>query len=643
VRQGVENTCGGNAHLTRNDTENAARVSTAQQPSLEEKRAEIMRQMKYTILVMLVIAAGAIAICLLDWKRESRSLSADAVNTAEQLAELLSFYPLHEMDGGTRSLLAKTLVEQSGMGVAYLNVIDEGGDSLLHLGSDMLQITPDTTGTLTTMTTLRRRQFPAPDGDGKIVEYIKPFDHSGRKGIVGLGLRLTPTPLLSAARTSSAATVVFLMIAAIVVGYYTMVLAIRRSTTTLDFTGSNTSGRPPRTARGSENVLRVVEEMNERLAGISGELHETSQRNAKLSSSLGVARFEAQQAYRILDGLDSGLLVLDHQGRISRVNQTMLELLACDRGTATGKPYAEAIQHQGLVALLDEYGESGGTQSSVIETQFSDTAPDRHFRLSCRPLWDATGDTIGTVVTAEDFTRVKLVRKTQDDFLGEVVHELLTPLTSLKTYSELLVNGDVREEEMQREFYNTINSETDRLTDLVKNLLNVSKMETGALTIERGLVKTDWLLDQCLPSIEATATGKRIAIEKHLPDTFPTIMGDKALLQVVLVNILGNAVKYTPEDGSIRVSLLHKGKEAWFEVADTGCGIPEEDVPRVFEKFYRGEASSVRDQVGSGIGLSTAMQIVKLHGGSIELESTPGEGSCFTVRIPTEEYTLEKR
>ncbi len=602
-----------------------------------------MRQLRHLTFVLIVIAAGAIAMSILDWERERKAVGTEAIQIAESMVELISLYPLHDMDLGTRNLLTKTLVEQSGMRIAYLHVMDASGRTLLDLGSSALQGASAPTTSLGSRAVPHRRLFPAPDGAGQIIEYIKPFSQHGQKGAVRLGLRLETPPFISRSRISSVASVVFLMLAALIVGYYTIVLSLRRSTQ--PSSGTDMANAVPGWGgtRGGDNVLRSIQEMNERLTGISNELHETNQRNANLSSSLGVARFEVRQAYRIFDGLDSGLLILSLQGKIVRVNQAMLELLGCSVPAIAGKSYGEAIQHEDIVNLLDEYTDSGGSRSSIVETQFSETAPDKHFRLNCHPLWDATGDAIGSLVTAEDITRMKVARKTQDDFIGEVVHELMTPLTSLKSYSELLMSGDVRDETTQREFYNTINSETDRLTLLVRNLLNVSKMETGSLSISRGVVKTDWLLDQCMPAIEATATGKNISIAKQLPDVFPTIMGDKELLKVVLVNILGNAVKYTPQDGSIHVSLRVEDNAACFEVKDSGPGIPPEDQPRIFEKFYRGQAASVRDEIGSGIGLSTAMRIAKLHGGGIDVTSQPGDGSCFTVRIPTEEYTLEKR
>jgi signal transduction histidine kinase len=177
----------------------------------------------------------------------------------------------------------------------------------------------------------------------------------------------------------------------------------------------------------------------------------------------------------------------------------------------------------------------------------------------------------------------------------------------------------------------------------VRNLLSVSKIEGGHFDMERVLVKTDWLVEQSMPAVQAAAREKGITIEKRLPDVFPTLMGDKDLLKVVLINILGNAVKYTPSGGTIRLAIYAQDRNVHLEVADTGCGIPRDELPRIFEKFYRGSGQKIRDQIGSGLGLTTALQVVKLHGGTIDVQSEPGKGSTFTVRIPTEDFSLEKR
>jgi two-component system phosphate regulon sensor histidine kinase PhoR len=430
---------------------------------------------------------------------------------------------------------------------------------------------------------------------------------------------------------------VFLLLAAVIVGYYSIVLAFRRGG------GGDLTDAPHSGCSADDNVLAMSERMRAELRDAQEELRRLTERNADLSSRLGVSVFSSRQAYGVLDSLDFGIMILDAQGCITRLNRAMLELLGGDRSSYEGRACGEALRHAAILDVVDELQSGVATGSLTVEACFEETAPQHQFELSGRSLTDAGGDRIGSLLATQDVTQLKRARQAQEDFLAEAAHELLTPLTSIKGFAELLSTGDYDTEETRREFYNTINTETDRLTDLVRNLLSVSKLEAGNLDMERALVKTDWLVDQCLPALKAAAESKKLTFEQRLPDVFPTILGDKEMLKVVLINLLGNAVKYTPEGGTVRLALFQQDHNVFMEVTDTGCGIPPEELPRVFEKFYRGRGSSVRDQAGSGLGLATALQIAKLHGGTIEVQSEIGKGSCFTARIPEEDYSLEKR
>jgi len=232
------------------------------------------------------------------------------------------------------------------------------------------------------------------------------------------------------------------------------------------------------------------------------------------------------------------------------------------------------------------------------------------------------------------------VQRAQQEFIAHVAHELRTPLTNIKSYSEMLMDQEVESVEMQKEFYNTINQETSRLSDLIQNLMSLATMEMGGLTINKGLLRTDWLVAGSLSAVEASARDKRITIEKSLPDVFISIMADKELLISAIINVLGNAVKYTPEGGKIMFSIFEQDGNMVIEITDTGYGLAPEDIPHIFEKFYRSKNPKVAQQTGSGLGLAIAMEIIHLHGGDIEVQSKLGEGSKFTIKIPREDYLL---
>ncbi len=206
----------------------------------------------------------------------------------------------------------------------------------------------------------------------------------------------------------------------------------------------------------------------------------------------------------------------------------------------------------------------------------------------------------------------------------------------------MLMDGEIEDSETQKEFYNTINSETTRLSRLIKDLLNFSKIEMGSLTLKMDLVKSDWLFDDCIAAVEGAAKKKNISIQKHLPDNFPSLVGDKDQLKGAVINILGNAVKYTPENGEIHFAITEENDMVIFDIKDTGYGMSEEDLSHIFDKFYRSSNPQISDQQGTGLGLAITSQIIGLHGGEIEVQSELDNGSHFTIKIPKGEVYLGK-
>ena len=231
----------------------------------------------------------------------------------------------------------------------------------------------------------------------------------------------------------------------------------------------------------------------------------------------------------------------------------------------------------------------------------------------------------------------------QQEFIANVAHEFLTPLTTINSYTEMLIDDEVSDRELQKEFYNTISQEVSRLSSFIQNLLNMSKIEMGGLTLDSGLIKSDWLVSDCVTAVEKAAEEKQITLTKNLPDNFPTLIGDKELLKTAIINLLGNAVKYTPPDGQITFSLSQADEEVVFEVSDTGYGISGDELPKIFDKFFRSKNPSILDEKGSGLGLAMTAEIIQLHGGRIEAQSELDKGTHFTVRLPREEYYLGKQ
>lgn len=206
----------------------------------------------------------------------------------------------------------------------------------------------------------------------------------------------------------------------------------------------------------------------------------------------------------------------------------------------------------------------------------------------------------------------------------------------------MLMDGEVEEKEAKKEFYNIINIEADRLASLVQNLLSISRMEMGNLTINKILVKTDLLIKDSFAAIETAAKNKNIFLEKNVSENSPSLVGDKELLKVAMINILNNAVKYTPENGKVAFSLFNQNGFIVIDITDTGHGISQEDLPHIFDKAYRSADPLVREAPGSGLGLAITQEIIELHGGAIEVDSESGKGTHFAIKLPQEEYYIGK-
>jgi signal transduction histidine kinase len=337
--------------------------------------------------------------------------------------------------------------------------------------------------------------------------------------------------------------------------------------------------------------------------------------------------FEKNQVVNILDSINFGIVITDIQDTVSLMNKYLLRLLHRKQEDVRDHPLADILEHDEILSFISEL-ESGQQNNNAqhLETTFPELAPGDIFSVSLIVLKDGEGRFVGKMISIRKITREKAAEEAQREFITHIAHELKTPLTSIKSYSEMLMDGDIDDAEMKKEFYNTINAEADRLTALIQNTLSISRIEMGCLMLNKGLVKTDWLAEDSIAAVETAAQKKHIILDKNFP-----------------INFLSNAVKYTPENGKITFSLTDLNGLVVFDVIDTGVGISDDDLPHIFDKSFRSSDPKIRDQSGSGLGLAIASQIIHLHGGEIEVESEPGEGTHFLIRFPKEDYYIGKQ
>ncbi|MDR3277987.1 MAG: cell wall metabolism sensor histidine kinase WalK, partial [Oscillospiraceae bacterium] len=240
--------------------------------------------------------------------------------------------------------------------------------------------------------------------------------------------------------------------------------------------------------------------------------------------------------------------------------------------------------------------------------------------------------------TLEELTKAEKLRR---DFVANVSHELRTPLTSIRTYAETLAENDDLPEDTRAEFLRVILNESDRMTKIVQDLLELSKFDSGNAELNMEEFSLDRSLREVYAAISLPAEQRGHRINLELEWKLPDVTGDRARIEQVLMNIMTNAVKYTPGGGEIDITSGRSGANVWVKISDTGIGIPPEDIPHIFDRFYRVDKARSRESGGTGLGLAIAHEIIVRHGGEILVESAPGAGTAMTVLLPIEGRAYE--
>jgi len=491
---------------------------------------------------------------------------------------------------------------------------------------------------------LTHQVFKAGGSGDTIYQFAKPvFENGNKTGVVKIGLRLPCISIFSMERISLLAMLSFLVISAFIIAYYGFAQALKpieELKGNIINTCNCSVGVFDNTLQGL-GIARFLENLQRSLVQFKDKFEKIKNENEDLISKSSVLMFEKNQLINILDSMDFGIVVTDFQDNITHMNNYMLNMIGRKLEDVLDQSLGDVLANEEIISfVLQHQTMKPGKSTGHIETTFPDIASENVFRVSLCYLEDKGGAPIGKMIFVKNITGEKSGEKTQQNFIAHISHELLTPLTTIKSYNEMLMDGEIENREMQKEFYNTISEETSRLTSLIQNLLNISKIEMGSLTINKGLVKTNWLLEDCVSAIEPSALSKNITIEKILPDTFPSIVGDKELLKVAINNLLSNAVKYTPEGGTITFSINDRNNMAICEVVDTGYGIAKKDISHIFDKFYRSDDPDIIERTGTGLGLSITSEIIKLHGGKIEVQSEPDKGTRFTIILPKGEHYI---
>ena len=332
----------------------------------------------------------------------------------------------------------------------------------------------------------------------------------------------------------------------------------------------------------------------------------------------------------MLASMTDGIIVTDEQNRIVVFNQACERFFRKTSTDVLNKSLKDIDLHLYIAAMVEE----STSAESILRREIR--LPGREeiiLGATASPLRHASGKTIGSVVILHDLTEIRKHEKAQREFVANVSHELRTPITAIRVTAEALMSGAKEDPALMERFTSSLVSESERLSALIDDLLEIAKRDAGRKPMEKGRVSLRAVGERAHEYWEPRAASQELTLECNLPKGV-FLKADERQMGQVFDNLLSNAIKYTPRGGKITISAMEKDCAVSITVSDTGIGIPQGDIPRVFERFYRVDKTRSRQLGGTGLGLSIVKDIVESHDGSVTVESELGKGSSFTVTIP---------
>ena len=368
----------------------------------------------------------------------------------------------------------------------------------------------------------------------------------------------------------------------------------------------------------SDDELRILaDSMNHMAATLKNRIREAEEKKLQLSA--------------VLENMAEGVLAVDREGHLVVVNSAAEGLLGIRREDTLGKNFMEAVFNHRLHDMLEEASRKKGLIAGEIEIRRPHPALLKVNAVSI-PSEDHS---VEGLLVLHDITKIRRLERLRRDFVANVSHELKTPITSIKGFIETLLGGALASREQSEKFLRMMEEDTLRLYRLVQDLLELSKIESGEAPLHKEPCDLAAEAEKTLAKLKLFADEHGVTLENHLRDVpLPRVLADRDKLAQVLLNLTDNAVKFNKTGGRVLLTAETEGGKVRASISDTGPGIPESAIPRIFERFYRVDAGRARDQGGTGLGLAIVKHLVEAHGGEVSCRSELGKGSTFTFWLP---------
>jgi PAS domain S-box-containing protein len=360
--------------------------------------------------------------------------------------------------------------------------------------------------------------------------------------------------------------------------------------------------------------------------------HGVAERARETLGSRGQAKGDLSAA---CDAMSQGLVLIDEKNTVTYANGAAAVFLRAKRDELLGSEVSKFLQVEPVLQSVKDIVSGAQRRRTVhdIERGGSENGDGAGvLRFNVRPV--RRDDAAAAMVTIDDITQQKVAEEARHAFVAQATHELRTPLTNIRLYVETAIEDGEKDPKMRSKCLNVINGETRRLERIVGEMLSVAEIEAGSFKLKTDDVTLQTVFEELEADYKAQAKEKKIKLTFNLPPKLPQLKGDRDKIVLALHNLVGNALKYTPDGGRVDVNVTGKAKQLVVEVQDSGIGISPEDAERIFERFYRAKDPRVGKITGTGLGLTIAREVVRLHGGDVTVESQVNQGSTFTMSLP---------
>ncbi|GJM44897.1 MAG: PAS domain-containing sensor histidine kinase [Gemmatimonadota bacterium] len=340
---------------------------------------------------------------------------------------------------------------------------------------------------------------------------------------------------------------------------------------------------------------------------------------------------ERDRFQTILGGMVEGVVAVDASERVLLVNDVAGRILGADPARSAGQPIRNVTRAEGIAEVLADALRARVDRSREIVLRIAGV--DRVLDTHAGPFGGGE-EPLGAVVVLHDVTELRRLESVRRDFVTNVSHELKTPLTAVRGILETVIDDPGMTEAVRRDFLGRMNAQVERLTRIVTDLLDLTRIESAPESLDRVPLDLREIVEETFRVLEAGARDRGVTLQRSVPEDPVTVVGDRASLRLLVDNLVDNAVHYTPAGGSVTLTLGREANEVRVEVRDTGIGIDPRHGDRIFERFYRADPARSHALGGTGLGLSIVRNVASEHGGRVRYESVPGTGTVFRVDLP---------